>query len=78
MNPDLKQPVSLPQINWDRVLKWSAITAASVTLLALLSRGRTFLIVAQFVDVVIVISMICLAAYALIAKSAANNRDKKP
>ncbi len=68
MNPDLKTPLNLPEPNWDRILKWSAVAVVAVTGFALLSRARTFIVLAEVVDVLIVLGLLGLAAYAIIAR----------
>lgn len=76
MNPELKTPLNLPPIPWDRILKWSAITAISFALIGLLVRGRTFLRIAQVVDIFIVVGLLVFAAIAIIARYASKSSSK--
>ena len=78
MNPDIKTEVKLPTINWDKILKYSAISIVVVTAIAFISRARSILIVAEIIDVSIILFLIGLGTFALIAKSLKNtNRPKK-
>lgn len=68
MNPQLNDNVNLPQPNWDKVLKWAAATAVVVTAFAFISRARSFILLAEVVDVAIILGLLGIAAYALIAR----------
>lgn len=70
MSPnDLRQPLHLPPVNWNKILIWSASAMGIVTLFALLSRARTFLILAQILDVTLILGLLAVATYALIRSS---------
>lgn len=69
MNPDLKSPVKLPCFNWDRILKRSAFLVVIVTTIALLSRARTLIALAELFDIAIILGLVVLGGYALIARS---------
>ena len=69
MNPDLKTPVKLPTFNWDAILKRSALLMVIVTCIALLSRARTLLALAELFDVGVILVLLGLGTYALIARS---------
>lgn len=73
MNPDLKQSLNLPAINWDRVLKWSASIAIAFTVIALAFRARSLLMVAGIIDVAVIVGAIVLVAVSLIAKGSCGN-----
>lgn len=70
--PDLKEPIKLsPPFapNWDSILKWTSLSIIIITGIAFLSRLKTFLIMAEALDVVIILSLLSLAACALVIKS---------
>ena len=69
MNPDIKTEVKLPKFNWDKILIRSALLMAIVTIVSFVSRWRSLVLVAEVVDVVVVLFLLGLGTFALIAKS---------
>lgn len=76
MKPMSPPPATDKPVNWDRVLLWSAAAILIVTAIGLASRRRTLLVAAELIDFVIVVGLLCLAVYALVAKSKQKPKSK--
>jgi hypothetical protein len=66
---DINTQIKTPKFNWDKILIRAALFMLAFTGIALVSRWRTFMVMAEIVDIVIILGLLCLAAYALVAKS---------
>lgn len=70
MNPDLKTPLDLPPVNWDKVLIRSAALMLIVTVIAFATRARTLIRVAEVIDIAVILGLLGFIAYAIIARYA--------
>lgn len=70
MNPRLDQPLDIPKPDWDRLLKRTAIAMVIVTGIAIATRARSLIILAEVLDVVAILGLLAFATYGLIVRYA--------
>ncbi len=72
MNPlksKFSDPVKTGEINWDKILKYSTLVMVIVTTFGVVSRARSVLIVAELVDMLVILFLIVLVGFSLIARN---------
>lgn len=67
-----KNSIEIP-VNWEKVFSWSAFFLVAVTIIALIARLRTLVVLFSFLDVLCVFGLLCVTIAAFIAKSKAKN-----
>lgn len=69
MTNPLSQPIPPPPINWSRVFSVSTWTLLILTVLAFLSRSRTFIDMAGIMDAVVIIALVVVMTVAWVMKN---------
>lgn len=63
-----QDPVKLPATNWDRWLPRIAIAMALVFFAALVTRSRTLIVAAGFLDVLVILGLLGIGTYGLLKR----------
>lgn len=77
----INDPVKLPPANWEKIFTNSAYALVIITILAIIARARSLVVVFGVLDVICIICLLLIMLFAYIAKyniqKSDESKDKK-